>query len=171
MTIIIGIDPGSRKTGYGIIKVEAKGSRYLTSGHLALKGDQLAERLQQLFTGLRELVDQYQPDEAAIEQVFVQENVNSALKLGQARGAAIVAVNRPIAEYSPRTIKQAITGYGNAAKEQIQVMVQRLLNINTKLQPDEADALAVALCHAHSRVLLVMNKLPRAKVPKTIPLD
>ncbi len=153
MTIIVGIDPGSRKTGYGFIRVEANQSFHLAHGCLALKGETLAERLQQIYSGLRELIQQFQPQEAAIEQVFMHENPNSALKLGQARGAALVAIGMPAIEYSARSIKQAIVGYGAASKEQVQLMVKRLLNLPSKIQSDAADALAIALCHAHSRTI------------------
>lgn len=153
MTIIIGIDPGSRKTGYGLIRVEARRTVHVAHGCLALKGETLAERLQQIYTGLRELIQQFQPQEAAIEQVFMQENPNSALKLGQARGAALVALGMPAVEYSARSIKQAIVGYGAASKDQVQQMVKRLLKVPEKIQSDAADALAIALCHAHSRTL------------------
>jgi len=151
MTIIIGIDPGSRKTGYGLIQIQGQRNIHLAHGCLALNGETLAERLQQIFSGLREIIQQYQPQEAAIEQVFMNDNPNSALKLGQARGAALVAISSPVIEYSARAIKQAIVGYGAASKEQVQQMVKRLLNIQTKIQSDAADALAIALCHAHSR--------------------
>ncbi len=153
MTIIIGIDPGSRKTGYGLIRVQGNTSFHLAHGCLSLNGETLADRLQQIFIGLQEIIQQYQPQEAAIEQVFMHENPSSALKLGQARGAALVAIGMPVIEYSARHIKQAIVGYGGASKEQVQQMVKRLLNIPAKLQSDAADALAIALCHAHSRTL------------------
>lgn len=151
MTIIIGIDPGSRKTGYGLVRVEANCNVHLAHGCLSLNGKTLAERLQQIYAGLRELIQQFQPQEAAIEQVFMHENPNSALKLGQARGAALVAIGLPVVEYSARAIKQAIVGYGAASKDQVQHMVKRLLNLPAKIQSDAADALAIALCHAHSR--------------------
>lgn len=160
MTIIIGIDPGSRKTGYGLIRVEGQRNIHLAHGCLDLKGKTLAERLQQIEAGLRELIQQFQPQEAAIEQVFMHANPNSALKLGQARGAALVALGLPAAEYSARAIKQAIVGYGAATKEQVQSMVKRLLLISEKIQSDAADALAIALCHAHSRGMktLIQNQ-------------
>lgn len=154
MTIIIGIDPGSRKTGYGLVQVKGSSTIHLAHGCLALKGEALAERLQQIFAGLREVIQQYQPQEAAIEQVFMHENPNSALKLGQARGAALVAIGMPVVEYSARSIKQAIVGYGAASKDQVQQMVKRMLNLQAKLQSDAADALAIALCHAHSRAMI-----------------
>ncbi len=152
MTIIIGIDPGSRFTGYGVIQWEGSQSRYLDSGHLHLTASPLSERLQKIFSGLQAIMQLHQPHEAAIEQVFMHQNPNSALKLGQARGAAIVACgNISVAEYSARQIKQSVVGYGAADKNQIQHMVKRLLNISHTLQVDAADALAVALCHAHMR--------------------
>lgn len=153
MTIIIGIDPGSRKTGYGVIRTEGGRNTHVTHGCLNLTGASLADRLQQIFAGLQAVIQGYQPQEAAIEQVFMHENANSALKLGHARGVAMVAVNLPVAEYSPRAIKQAIVGYGAASKEQVQQMVKRFLNLDIKLQADAADALAIALCHAYSRTL------------------
>jgi crossover junction endodeoxyribonuclease RuvC len=151
MTIIIGIDPGSRFTGYGIIQWQGNQSRYIDSGCLEVIKYTANERLQKIFAGLQLVVNQYQPHEAAIEQIFMHQNPNSALKLGQARGVAIVAVGLPMAEYSARQVKQSVVGYGAAAKTQVQHMVQRLLNITQPLQADAADALAVALCHAHTR--------------------
>jgi len=160
MTIIIGIDPGSRLTGYGIIRSEGNQTFYLASGYLKLAAVDVSSRLQQIFSSLQEIVTQHQPHEAAIEQVFMHANPNSALKLGQARGAALVALGSvPVAEYSARQVKQAVVGYGAAKKEQVQQMVGRLLNLSVKLQADEADALAIALCHAHSRLGLAKLKL------------
>jgi crossover junction endodeoxyribonuclease RuvC len=163
MTIIIGIDPGSRLTGYGIIRAEGNQSIYLASGCLQLAGVDVSSRLQRIFSGLQEIILQHQPHEAAIEQVFMHANPNSALKLGQARGAAIVALGlgMPIAEYSARQVKQAMVGYGAAKKDQVQHMVKRLLNLSRKLQADEADALAIALCHAHTRLSLLKTVLPK----------
>jgi len=154
MTVIIGIDPGSRLTGYGVIRVEGNQSFHLASGCLKLVSQNLPERLQQIFLGLTEIIQQYQPEEAAIEQVFMHENPGSALKLGQARGAAIVTLTVPVAEYSARQVKQSVVGYGAAKKEQVQHMVGCLLNLPGKLQADAADALAIALCHAHTRFSL-----------------
>jgi crossover junction endodeoxyribonuclease RuvC len=162
MTVIIGIDPGSRHTGYGIIRVEGNQSFHIANGCIHLSAAPLNDRLQKIFAGLREVIQQYQPEEAAIEQVFMHENPGSALKLGQARGAAIVALTIPVAEYSARQVKQSVVGHGAAKKEQVQHMVGRLLNISEKLQADAADALAIALCHAHTRFSLatigVLNK-------------
>lgn len=159
MTIIIGIDPGSRITGYGVIRVEGNKNFYLASGCLRLAGENVGNRLHDIFTGLQNVVRLYQPNEAAIEQVFMHENPGSALKLGQARGAAIVALGLAVAEYSARQVKQSVVGYGAAKKEQVQHMVKQLLNYPDPLQADEADALAIALCHAHTRSSLMQLKL------------
>ena len=148
MTIILGIDPGSRRTGYGVIEVIGNRHRYLASGHLDVSSYPVTERLRHSFLGVQDIVRMYQPHEAAIERVFMHENPGSALKLGQARGAAMVALAIPIAEYSARQVKKSVVGYGAAKKEQVQYMVQRLLNISGALQEDAADALAISLCHA-----------------------
>jgi crossover junction endodeoxyribonuclease RuvC len=151
LTTIIGIDPGSRRTGYGIIRLEGNRHIYLTSGHINLISYPTNERLRQIYLNLQEIIAVYKPQEAAIEQVFMQDNPNSALKLGQARGAAIVALSIPFAEYSARQVKKSVVGNGAADKEQVQYMVKRLLNLSQTLQADAADALAIALCHAHMR--------------------
>jgi crossover junction endodeoxyribonuclease RuvC len=151
--IILGIDPGSCITGYGVINIKEKKINYLTSGCVRIAAGDIARRLQQIYSGIREIITQFSPDEMAIEQVFMHRNPNSALKLGQARGAAIVAASLDdiaVAEYSARQIKQAVVGYGAAQKEQVQQMVKALLNLSAVPQTDAADALAVALCHAHS---------------------
>lgn len=156
MRTIIGVDPGSRITGYGVIQTDGQRHRYLASGCLVIAGASLAEKLQQIFSRLTLIIQQYEPSEAAVEQVFVHRNAGSALKLGQARGAALVALAQhgiPIAEYSPRSIKQAVVGYGAAEKAQVQKMIKLLLNHSKPLAADAADALAVAICHAHSRGL------------------
>jgi crossover junction endodeoxyribonuclease RuvC len=154
MTIIIGIDPGSRHTGYGIIKVSGNENFHIASGCIHLTALTLPQRLQKIFLELQTVIQLHQPDEAAIEQVFMHDNPGSALKLGQARGAAIVALTIPVAEYSARQVKQAVVGHGAAKKEQVQHMVGRLLNLPDKLQADAADALAIAICHAHSRLTI-----------------
>lgn len=152
MTTIIGIDPGSRRTGYGIIRVEGNRHIYISSGYIDVTDFLVTERLRQIYVGLQQILQTYKPLEAAIEQIFMHENANSALKLGQARGAAIVAMETlPIAEYSARQVKQSVVGKGAAQKTQVQFMVSKLLGISGKLQADAADALAVALCHAHAR--------------------
>ena len=151
MTIIVGIDPGSRRTGYGVIEIIGNRYQYHASGFLDLTSYPTLERLRQVYLGVKTIIDLYKPHEAAIEQVFMHENPSSAIKLGQARGAAMVAFDIPIHEYAARVIKKSVVGHGAAKKEQIQFMVARLLNLHGKLQADAADALAVALCHAHMR--------------------
>lgn len=153
MTVIIGIDPGSRRTGYGVIRLDGTRHVYIASGHLNLTSYPANERLRQIYLGVQEVMQSFQPHEAAIEEIFMKDNPNSALKLGQARGAAIVALDVPIAEYSAREVKKSVVGLGAADKDQVQFMVKRLLNLSGHLQPDASDALAVALCHAHRRGL------------------
>jgi crossover junction endodeoxyribonuclease RuvC len=154
------VDPGSRFTGYGVIQWDGNQSRHITSGCLAVSSYPTAERLQKIFSGIQVIVQLYAPEEAAIEQIFMHQNPGSALKLGQARGAAIVALGTDVAEYSARQVKQSVVGYGAAAKSQVQHMVKRLLNISHELQADAADALAIALCHAHTR--FCSNKILQA---------
>ncbi|HET8708307.1 MAG TPA: crossover junction endodeoxyribonuclease RuvC [Pseudomonadales bacterium] len=159
MAIILGIDPGSRTTGYGVIKSENNKQFYLDSGCIrtqtpANTADTIAERLKIIFDGVNEIIRLYKPDQFAIEQVFMARNADSALKLGQARGAAIVAAvsnNLPVFEYSARQIKQAVVGKGAADKSQVQHMVCYLLSLPAAPQADAADALAAALCHAHTQ--------------------
>ena len=154
MAIILGIDPGSNVTGFGVIEVVANKQLYITSGRIKIVSSDFGSQLQQIFLGISEVVTNYRPEEVAIEQVFMHNNANSALKLGQARGAAIVAAGQGTAnifEYSARQVKQAVVGYGNAEKTQIQHMVKILLQIANRLQQDEADALAIAICHANFR--------------------
>ncbi|RDV25235.1 crossover junction endodeoxyribonuclease RuvC [Alteromonas aestuariivivens] len=156
--IILGIDPGSRVTGYGVIARRQTKLVYVASGCIRIKGDTLAERLAQIYTGVSDIVRQFQPEQFAIEQVFMAKNPDSALKLGQARGAAIVAATQaqlPVAEYSARQIKQAVVGKGGAEKAQVQHMVKHLLQLPGTPQADAADALAVALCHAHTEQSLI----------------
>lgn len=158
MAIILGIDPGSRITGYGVIKKVGAKSEYIGSGCIRVQGDELASRLKQIFDGVSEIIHQYQPTDFAIEQVFMAKNPDSALKLGQARGAAIVAATAfdlPVAEYSARQIKQSVVGKGSADKSQVQHMVTYLLSLASKPQADAADALAVALCHNHTQQSLI----------------
>ncbi len=160
---ILGIDPGSRITGFGIIDVQGSRIRYVTSGCVRMKNnDALPERLKTIYEGIRDIVDLHKPQVMAIEQVFMKINVNSALKLGQARGAAICAGVMqllPVYEYSPTQIKQAIVGKGNAAKAQVQHMVVALLKLKGVPQADAADALACALCHSHThQTLQQINK-------------
>lgn len=159
MAIILGVDPGSRLTGYGVIRQTGNQLTYLGSGCINAQGSAkapltLADKLKLIHDGISELIVQFQPDEFAIEQVFMARNPDSALKLGQARGAAIVAAacaGLPVAEYAARLVKQAVVGTGAADKTQVQHMVMAMLKLPQRPQADAADALAVALCHAHSR--------------------
>lgn len=151
MNIILGIDPGSRITGYGVIAFEGQKLRYLDSGCIRIKTDNLSEKYGTIFAGIAQLTESYKPTHAAIESVFVSKNPNSAIKLGQARGAAIAAVARQqvdVAEYAPRKIKLAVVGSGSAEKAQVSHMVFKLLGLSDKPQIDAGDALAVAICHA-----------------------
>ena len=153
MAIILGIDPGSRMTGYGVVQLQANKFHYLGSGCIRIQGESLAPKLKQVYDGVSEIIHQFNPTEFAIEQVFMARNADSALKLGQARGAAIVAATNselPVAEYSARQVKQAVVGTGGAEKFQVQHMVKTLLKLPGTPQADAADALAVAICHGHS---------------------
>lgn len=156
MTRILGIDPGSRITGFGVVETSGTGARYLASGTIRTQETDFPRRLGVIFEQVAEVVAMHRPDVLAIEEVFVHRNVDSALKLGQARGAAICAcVTRglPVAEYAPRAIKLAVVGSGGASKEQVQFMVRALLSLQGNLQIDASDALAVALCHSQHRLL------------------
>ncbi|HWZ65088.1 MAG TPA: crossover junction endodeoxyribonuclease RuvC [Steroidobacteraceae bacterium] len=152
---ILGLDPGSRRTGFGIL--ECRGAELLLIAHGCLDVSQAgsAARLRMIFEGLAALVSEHCPGEIAIERVFVSRNVDSALKLGQARGAALCAVPRgvPVFEYAPRAIKLALVGSGAAEKFQVAHMIRVLLGVAGALSADAADALAVAVCHAHARRL------------------
>lgn len=165
---ILGIDPGSQVTGIGIIDVctKSKKKQFVFAGHISLKDLDMAKRLAKLYEEVQNLVVQYQPNEVAIEAVFHRNNVSSVLKLGQARGVAIAAAvreNLPLFEYAPRAVKQAVTGMGQAEKDQIQKMCQVLLGIEHNLQADAADALAVAITHAHSEKPLPNQTTRRSK--------
>lgn len=154
MTIILGIDPGSRITGYGLIKESQQQLHYLDSGCIRTSAGELSSRLLQIFNGICELMEKFSPDEAAIEQIFMHQNPNSALKLGHARGVAMVACAShqiKVSEYSAREVKQSVVGYGAAQKSQVQHMVVNLLMLNSSPQNDAADALAIAICHSHTR--------------------
>jgi len=158
MTLILGIDPGSQKTGFGIISHEGSRSEYITSGIIRLPRTNLPERLKIIFDSVTEIVEQYCPQELAIEEVFMARDAKAAIKLGQARGAAIVAcANRgmPVFEYAAKSIKQAVVGTGNADKQQVQHMVKALLKLPAAPPEDAADALAAALCHAHTQQSMI----------------
>ena len=151
---ILGIDPGSRATGFGIIEVD--GDRVLAVHHGVIRtgGGEFPQRLGIIFQGILDLIAEHAPDQVAVENVFVSRNAASALKLGQARGAAVcAAISRslPVAEYSPRSVKQAIVGRGGADKVQVQHMITVLLKLQQAPEEDAADALAVALCHQHTQ--------------------
>ena len=167
MTRILGIDPGSRVTGFGVIDVEGQRLVYVASGCIRTARGGLAQRLQVIYEGVTELVATYRPEETVIENVFMQHNAAAALKLGQARGAAICALaggGLPVHEYTPAQIKQAVVGKGNAEKAQVQHMVQALLGLPAAPQADAADALAGAICHGHCRRLGRRFATPRREV-------
>ncbi len=155
---LMGIDPGSRITGYGIVDMDGPRSRHVASGCIQTASDRpLPERLKTIFEGVTGVIRDYRPEEVAAEQVFMHRNPDSALKLGQARGAALCAVvmaGLPVSEYAPRAIKQAVVGGGAADKTQVQRMVALLLNLPELPRTDAADALAVAICHGHTRQTL-----------------
>lgn len=158
MAIILGVDPGSRKTGFGIVNHVGQKIEYVSSGVIRVEKLEFADRLRNIFESLQQLIEQYQPEVLAIEQVFMAKNANSALKLGQARGVAIAAcatLNLEISEYSARQIKQAVVGTGSADKVQVQHMVKSLLKLDGTPPEDAADALACAICHAHAFQTLV----------------
>ncbi|WP_025820283.1 crossover junction endodeoxyribonuclease RuvC [Shewanella marina] len=158
MTIILGVDPGSRITGYGVIQCQGRHQIYLGSGCIRTAADELPLRLKQIYQGLSEIIRQYQPDQFAIERVFMAKNADSALKLGQARGAAIVAATTadlPVFEYTATQIKSAVVGTGRAQKAQVQHMIQQILKLPGAPQADAADALGVAVCHYHTCQSLV----------------
>ncbi len=151
---ILGIDPGSRITGFGVIELTGNRLAYVDSGCIRIGDGAIDQRLRYLHEQMAMLMTQIAPDEMAIEQVFVSRNADSALKLGQARGVAICATalrDVPVAEYAATRIKQAVVGRGGAEKVQVQHMVAVILGLKGKLQADAADALAVAICHAHMR--------------------
>ena len=150
---LIGLDPGLRCTGWGVIDASGNRLRHVANGSVrSVDGDSLADRLAQLFGGLNEVLDAWRPDAAAVEETFVNKNPGSTLKLGQARGVAMLVPalrGMPVAEYSPNQIKKSVVGVGHAAKDQIHMMVGILLPGVELCGPDAADALAVAICHAH----------------------
>ncbi len=163
---ILGIDPGSVSTGYGIVDAEGNRLAHVHSGRIDARGGAFADRLRRIFEGISAVVEEYEPSEVAVEKVFVARNPDAAVKLGQARGAAICGALQaalPVHEYSPSEIKQAVVGGGRAAKEQVQHMVAMLLTIREPLQSDQADALAVAICHAHTAASAVA--MARQAVP------
>ncbi|OUR71459.1 crossover junction endodeoxyribonuclease RuvC [Methylophaga sp. 41_12_T18] len=165
MTRILGIDPGSRKTGFGIIELDKQKIHHVVNGRLMVGDGEFADRLGQIFEGLTDIIQRYKPDMMAIEQVFLHKNADSALKLGQARGAAIcagVSQKLPVHEYSATQIKKAVVGNGHAKKEQVQYMMSVILNLSELPVEDAADALACAITHANHAALgeRTKSKLP-----------
>jgi len=153
---ILGIDPGLRVTGFGVIERSGNRLAYVTSGCVRSGAGELAARLKTILEGLSEVIARHQPGEVAVEKVFVNVNAQSTLALGQARGTAICAAvlaGLPVAEYTALQVKQSVVGKGHAAKEQVQHMVRRLLALPGDPSPDAADALACAICHAHGGAL------------------
>jgi len=152
---ILGLDPGSLRTGYGVIDCAAGTLTIVAQGCIATSGGPLADRLRIIHAKVTELIGLHRPQEVAVERVFLSKNADSALKLGQARGAALAAVPATLGvhEYAPRAIKLAVVGVGGAEKAQVAHMVKQLLRLEMKLGADAADALAIAICHANTRRL------------------
>lgn len=174
MTIILGIDPGSRITGYGIIREHQQRLSYLDSGCIRTTHVSFSDRLLQIFNGVCTLMEQFNPNEVAIEQVFTYKNPNTALKLGHARGVAMVACAShrvAISEYSPRMVKQSLVGYGAAEKEQVKQMVMQLLSLSSEPQADAADALAIAICHSHQRRALTLLSASEFEMSQKVTLS
>ncbi|MFC0179057.1 crossover junction endodeoxyribonuclease RuvC [Thorsellia kenyensis] len=161
MAIILGIDPGSRITGYGVLLHKGNAFSYLGSGCIKTDVDDMPSRLKIIFAGVTQIIEQFSPDCMAIEKIFMAKNPDSAFKLGQARGVAMVAgVNKelPIYEYAARQVKQTVVGTGAADKQQIQMMVKYLLKLEKSPQADAADALAIAITHCHLGVNMLRVK-------------
>ncbi len=149
---ILGIDPGLRITGFGVLDKQGQQLGYVASGCIKTPEGELPERLKVILESLREVIETHRPQQVAVEKVFVNANPQSTLLLGQARGAAVCAAvlaELPVAEYTALQVKQAVVGNGHADKEQVQEMVKRLLKLSGSPSPDAADALACAICHAH----------------------
>ena len=156
---ILGLDPGSRRTGFGVIDCAGSDASCVHSGCIEVGKWPVAERLRRIHAGVRELVESLQPDVVAVERVFVSRNVDSALKLGQARGAALAALapDTPLHEYAPRAIKLAVVGSGAAEKGQVAHMAAQILRMAEAPSGDAADALAIAICHAHHRRVALLT--------------
>lgn len=155
MVVVLGIDPGTATTGYGLVREEGDVLQAVAFGVIHTEpGVPLPHRLASLYAQLSALVHTHQPDAAAVEELFFSRNVRTAMAVGQARGVVLLALAHahiPVDEYTPRQVKQAVAGYGNAAKDQVQEMVRLLLNLPEVPQPDDAaDALAIAICHVHT---------------------
>lgn len=163
---ILGIDPGSWATGYGVIEIEGQNARHLESGCVRGSGGELPLRLRRIFDGLLEVMDRQRPDELAVETVFINRNADSALKLGQARGVALLAAALrvlPVYEFTPAEIKLSVVGKGGAGKAQVQRMVMVLLRLSEQPGADAADALAAAICRGHTRQCLYRSGLVRGR--------
>lgn len=158
VALFLGVDPGSHKTGFGIIDSLGSSNVYVASGVIRVPKGDLPGRLKVIFDSLTEIIEEYCPQQMAIEQVFMAKSASSALKLGQARGAAIVAAanqDLPVFEYEARKVKQAVVGHGGADKHQMQQMIKSLLGLPSAPQEDAADALGVAICHANTQQHLI----------------
>ncbi len=166
---IIGLDPGSRRTGFGVIECRGVDCKHIAHGCIAVAGLALAERLRRIFESLQGLFAEHGPAEVAVERVFVSRNADSALKLGQARGAALCAIPQgiPVFEYAPRTIKLALVGSGAAEKFQVGHMIRALLQLEGRIAADASDALAIAVCHAHSRRMQLLTAEGEAQWGRT----
>jgi len=154
MSLIIGIDPGSRITGYGIVESNKGNAQHIAHGQIQTKSAELADKLHEIFLGITQVIHEYAPTDAAIEQVFTCHNHQSALKLGQARGSALTALAHAglaVGEYSAKQVKQSVVGYGGANKAQVQHMIRALLKLTHTPPPDAADALAIAICHCNNQ--------------------
>ena len=170
MTRILGIDPGSLLTGWGVIDSDGAQVKRVASGVIRTAGVEFTQRLRIICDGVAEVVREHSPDEVAVERAFVQKNADSALKLGHARAAAICGTfvsSAPVFEYAPRDVKQAVVGRGAAGKEQVEHMVRVLLSLKHPLQSDEADALGVAICHAFKRGMQAKVGLPLENIGRT----
>jgi crossover junction endodeoxyribonuclease RuvC len=166
MLRILGLDPGSRVTGYGVVDAGQSGVRYVASGCIRVGNGDMSGRLLEIHRLVTELVDAYGPGEVAIERIFMHRNPDSALKLGQARGAALCGAchsGAKVFEYAARAVKQTVTGTGAAEKKQVQHMIKALLAVEGRIGSDAADALAIALCHAHHRGGLLNARRGRAR--------
>ncbi len=164
MVRILGLDPGSRITGYGVVDIGRTGVRYVASGCIRVGNGAMAGRLLEIHRHVTELVNTYSPGEIAIERVFMHRNPDSALKLGQARGAALCGACHAgalVFEYAPRAVKQTVTGTGAAEKAQVLHMIKALLALQGRLSSDAADALAIAVCHAQHRGGTLNGRLRR----------
>ncbi len=171
--IIVGIDPGSRNTGYGVISVEGNRCTCLHFGAIHTAKGEFADRLKEIYSGLSDVFARFTPSAVAVEEIFHAVNPHSALMLGQSRGVVLLVAAQhglPIAEYTALQIKKAVVGYGKADKLQVQMMVRRLLNLKDKPEPlDASDALAIALCHAFNRPPSQRSRRPSGYPPSPVP--